>query len=60
MQGHLPATVRCAHLEINRIYAVVNDATLVGLAVSRLNDYCAVLNRCMVREIHRVIILYIV
>ena len=41
-----------AHLEIDGIDAVVDDAALVGLAVSRLNGYRAAMNGRFFGKIH--------
>ena len=48
-----------AHLEIDGIDAVMDDAALVGLAVSRLDGYRAGFNLCMVWESHQLIALSI-
>ncbi len=48
-----------AHLEINGIDAVMDDAALVGFTVSRLDGYCAVFNLCTVWKIHQIIALRI-
>jgi len=47
------------HLEIDGEDRVMDDAPLVGLAVSRLDGYRAGFNLCTVRETHQVIVLFI-
>ena len=48
-----------AHLEIDGIDRVMDDAALVGLAVSRLDGYRAGFNFCMVWKSHKLIALRI-
>jgi len=54
-----PKQFGSAHLEIDGIDRVMDDAALVGFAVSRLDGYRAGFNLCMVWESHQLIALSI-